>query len=279
MKISIVIPVYNEAEHLADCLNSIARQTTAPHEVIVVDNNSSDSSLAVALSFDFVSVITEPRQGVVHARNTGFNAAKGDLIGRIDADTVLPADWVANALQIMQRSGADAVSGSTHYYDFALANIADGIDKRLRGWLASKLGNERFLWGANMVVKKAAWYRVKPLLCVRNGEHEDLDLALHMQEAELKVAYEPALLAFTSSRRLDMSPKGYLKYSLAGPRTYASHGKKSRFYMYPVISFCWLVYVPGRIVYRAYDNDADFWNLSAALKPTQPKVDPTSNIS
>ena len=104
MKISIVIPVYNEAEHLADCLNSIARQTTAPHEVIVVDNNSSDSSLAVALSFDFVSVITEPRQGVVHARNTGFNAAKGDLIGRIDADTVLPADWVAKALQIMQEA-------------------------------------------------------------------------------------------------------------------------------------------------------------------------------
>lgn len=276
MKISIVIPVYNEAGHLADCLNSIAKQTRMPDEIIVVDNNSSDGSLAVAESFDFVTVIKELRQGVVHARNTGFNAAQGELIGRIDADTILPANWVENAIETITGSDADATSGSTHYYDFGLSNIADRIDLKLRGWLSSRLGDDRFLWGANMVIKKSAWNRVKSQLCIAHGEHEDLDLALHLQDAGLKVAYEPSLVAFTSSRRLDMNPKGYLNYSLAGPRTYASHGKKSRFYMYPVISICWLVYIPGRIIFRAYDKDLSKWSLTGLFAPVQSRVDPTS---
>lgn len=279
MKISIVIPVYNEADRLADCLNSIALQSHMPDEVIVVDNNSTDGSALVAESFDFVNLIKEPRQGVVHARNSGFNAAHGGLIGRIDADTVLPPDWVENALNIMAETDADAVSGSTHYYDFALSGLADSIDMRLRGWLADKLGNQRFLWGANMVLKKSAWNKVKDSLCIAHGEHEDLDLALHLQELGLKVAYEPKLMAFTSSRRLDMNPLGYLSYSLAGPRTYASHGKKSRFYMYPVIAICWMIYVPGRLMYRAYDCESNRWSLVAIFAGSPARVDPTTELS
>src|SRR4051812_9489646 len=94
MKISIVIPVYNEAQNLDACLRAIARQTTAAYEVIVVDNNSTDGSLAVAQTFPFVTVITERRQGIVHARDRGYNAARGDIIARIDADSLLPKDWL-----------------------------------------------------------------------------------------------------------------------------------------------------------------------------------------
>jgi glycosyltransferase involved in cell wall biosynthesis len=87
--ISIVIPVYNEAERIAACLESIAAQTVTPLEVIVVDNNSTDATVSIARSFPFVRVITAKCQGVIHARNRGFNAARGEIIGRIDADTRL----------------------------------------------------------------------------------------------------------------------------------------------------------------------------------------------
>ena len=275
MKISIIIPVYNEAERLADCLNSIAAQTRMPDEVIVVDNNSIDSSVAIAESFDFVTLLSETKQGVVYARNTGFSAVKGDLIGRIDADTILPVDWVQNAINIMSETDVDAVSGSTHYYDFALPSLANMIDKNLRGWLAQKLNNNLFLWGANMVIRKSAWIQIKSKLCSNHGEHEDLDLALHLQDAGLRVVYKQELLALTSCRRIDMNPMGYFKYVLAGPRTYASHNKKSRIYMYPVIGFCWLVYLPGRLIYRSYDQTKSSWSLFSVIQSRQTRADPT----
>src|SRR5688572_27451257 len=88
--VSIVIPAYNEEGQLALCLEAIARQTVKPVEVIVVDNNSTDGTVEVAGRYPFVTVLHEWRQGVVHARDCGFDAAKGDIIGRIDAETVMP---------------------------------------------------------------------------------------------------------------------------------------------------------------------------------------------
>jgi cellulose synthase/poly-beta-1,6-N-acetylglucosamine synthase-like glycosyltransferase len=60
MNVSIVIPVYNEADALAACLEAIAEQTIAPLEVIVVDNNSTDTSAAIAQGFDFVRLVSGP---------------------------------------------------------------------------------------------------------------------------------------------------------------------------------------------------------------------------
>src|SRR5579885_2506952 len=94
LRISLVIPAHNEESHLAACLDAVAAQTVRPFEVIVVDNNSSDATAEVARSYSFVRVVREPRQGLAFARDAGFDAARGELIGRIDADTLLPPNWV-----------------------------------------------------------------------------------------------------------------------------------------------------------------------------------------
>src|SRR6266496_1315708 len=94
LTVSIVIPVYNEAPILERCLRAIETQTMAPLEVVVVDNNSTDNSAAIARSFKGVRVITEKRQGMVYARTKGFDAARGDVLGRIDADTQISPNWV-----------------------------------------------------------------------------------------------------------------------------------------------------------------------------------------
>src|ERR1035437_9021599 len=93
LTLAIVIPVYNEEFYLKACLNSIAKQTVAPDEVIVVDNNSTDKSVQIAKSYKFVKLLHEKRQHQVFAQATGFNAIKSDIIGRIDADSILPPDW------------------------------------------------------------------------------------------------------------------------------------------------------------------------------------------
>ena len=94
LTLSLVIPVYNEEDYLEACLSAVANQTVMPDEVIVIDNGSTDRTVAVARQFRFVKVLHEGRRGVIFARNRGFKVASGQIIGRIDADTLLPPRWV-----------------------------------------------------------------------------------------------------------------------------------------------------------------------------------------
>jgi glycosyltransferase involved in cell wall biosynthesis len=278
MNVSIVIPVYNEAERLGACLEAIALQRVKPLEVIVVDNNSTDETVRVAQSFPFVRLLREPRQGVVHARTRGFNAARGTIIGRIDADTLLPDDWVANVLEIFADRTVTAVSGSAHYYDFALHMIADRVDAYLRQRLAQQLGDRNYLWGANMAMRRSAWLRINPLLCKAAAIHEDFDIGIHLQELGYQVDYRSELNAGVSSRRVDSDFMDYFRYTMVSPFTYKHHGLSGRRHMYLILSICWLTYLPGRLLYRGYDHETRTFSLLKALAVTNPRVDPTTNI-
>src|ERR1700722_5774418 len=99
LSVSLVIPAYNEERHLQTCLDSIASQACEPLEVLVVDNNSTDNTAAIAKGYSFVRLVKEPRQGRVFARNAGFEAAKGELIVRVDADTQMPPDWLEHIVK------------------------------------------------------------------------------------------------------------------------------------------------------------------------------------
>lgn len=279
LSVSVVIPVYNEAEHLEACLQAIARQTSLPHEVIVVDNNSTDDTEAVAARFGFVTLLREPRQGVVHARNRGFDAARGHIIARIDADTVLPPSWVGQVRRIFGDTAVSAVSGAPHYYDFPMARLADAVDMPLRARLARKLKDTNFLWGANMAVRRADWRKVRSSLCDGNNMHEDFDLAIHLQEQGLKVIYDEALTAGVSSRRIDSRFMAFVRYTLVSPRTYALHGLRSRFHMYPALFVCWACYLPARVIYRAYDPQTGTYSLGRLISVVSGRVDPTANIA
>ncbi|HSW85820.1 MAG TPA: glycosyltransferase [Candidatus Saccharimonadales bacterium] len=278
MKLSIVIPVYNEADRLDACLEAISRQSVTPLEVIVVDNGSSDNSQAIVMAYDFVTLLEEPKQGVVHARNTGFDAAHGEIIGRIDADTILPTTWVEQLITIFKSSEASAVSGAPHYYDFALSNLADRIDYNLRSRLAVRMAHQNFLWGANMAIRRSVWQQVRSQLCTSRDLHEDFDLGIHIQEMGFKVDYFPKLVADVSSRRIDTGLVDYIRYTLVSPKTYAHHQLKSWRYMYQVLFACWFFYLPARLIYRAYDPAKEKFSINRLLTPTQARINPTVNV-
>lgn len=279
MNVSIVIPVYNEGAHLAACLDAIAEQTIKAFEVIVVDNNSTDNTVEVASAFHFVRLISEKKQGVVHARNTGFDAARGEIIGRVDADTILPSDWVGKLKQIFKDEYVSAVSGSAHYYDFALSGLADRVDFRLRGHLSKKLKQENFLWGANMALRRADWLAIRHELCNASQMHEDFDLGIHLQEHGYVVVYDDSLLAGVSSRRVDTGFRSFVNYSLVSPRTYAIHDLSSRRHMYPVLFICWVAYFPAHLIYKAYNHEIRSFSIAQLFSSSSSRVDPTTNIA
>ncbi len=106
--ISFVIPVRNDAAHLRRCLAAI-RESAGPagHEIVVIDNASTDESAAVAREAG-AAVIPLTSGRVAELRNAGAAAAAGSLLAFIDADHEIDRGWVAAALALFERAGTAA---------------------------------------------------------------------------------------------------------------------------------------------------------------------------
>jgi glycosyltransferase involved in cell wall biosynthesis len=94
--VSVIIPVYNDADRLTRCLASLAEQTYPRDrfEVLVVDNGSKDDVNGVVQTFEDVRMLTELRAGSYAARNRGVREARGEIVAFTDADCVPSSTWI-----------------------------------------------------------------------------------------------------------------------------------------------------------------------------------------
>ncbi|WP_307802605.1 glycosyltransferase family 2 protein [Cellulomonas dongxiuzhuiae] len=176
--VSVVVPARDDAEHLAVCLALLARQTRAPDEVVVVDNASRDATADVARRHG-ARVLHEPRVGIPAAVATGYDAARGDVILRLDADSRPGPDWVAHALDVLRDPDVDAVSGWGRFdlpgpWGGLLALTYLGSYYAL-GELAA---GHPVLWGSSAALRAGAWQRVRGQVTRTGDVHDDLDLAM-----------------------------------------------------------------------------------------------------
>lgn len=96
MKISVVIPTWNRIETLPRALDSVYGQTVPAHEVIVIDDGSTDSTREyVEKHYPEVTLISQPNAGVSSARNTGIKASGGDWLALLDSDD----EWLPTKLE------------------------------------------------------------------------------------------------------------------------------------------------------------------------------------
>jgi glycosyltransferase involved in cell wall biosynthesis len=118
MRFSIIVPAYNEAAYLGRALDSLLHQDyTGRYEVIVVDNNSTDGTAAIASQYG-VPVVKEPQQGICAARQRGVDCAKGEIIISTDADTTQPPDWLRTIdARFTESDSVVAVAGPCRYQD------------------------------------------------------------------------------------------------------------------------------------------------------------------
>jgi hypothetical protein len=204
LTVSVVIPVKDDAVALERCLNLLARQTVAPLEVVVVDNGSRDASAEVARRHG-ARVVTEPMPGIPAAASTGYDAARGDLIARCDADSLPEADWLARIVAAMAAEPfTDALTGTGRFYDVPRWSGA----LLGRSYLGSyyllvhlALGHTP-LWGSNMALRRRTWHEVRHLVHREDAElHDDIDLSFALGPHH-RVRYDAGLSVGVSGRSL-----------------------------------------------------------------------------
>jgi len=117
-RISVVVPIYDVEPYLAECLESVAAQTLADLEVIMVDDGSTDGSARIAGEFaerdPRFRLLTQPNRGLGAARNAGADAASGELLAFVDSDDVLVPDAYERLARALDRTGSDFATGNVH---------------------------------------------------------------------------------------------------------------------------------------------------------------------
>jgi glycosyltransferase involved in cell wall biosynthesis len=117
--ISIIIPVYNVEQYLAQCLDSIISQTYTDFEVILVDDGSFDSSPEICDTYvktdSRVKVIHQKNTGVSAARNIGISVASGEWIAFIDSDDFVEPDYIEYLFYLLSKYQADISIGGSRY--------------------------------------------------------------------------------------------------------------------------------------------------------------------
>jgi glycosyltransferase involved in cell wall biosynthesis len=214
MRLSFVVPAYNEEAYLPACLDAILAQTrdlsAADIEVIVVNNASTDRTREVALAYPGVTVVDEPRKGLTFARQAGFAASTGDLIANVDSDSRLTPGWVAQVLSTFAETTSHkplvALSGPVVYYDLTprqrlFVRFFYGI-----GWLTYAMNRYvlrvgSMVQGGNFVTSRAGLEAIGGFNTAISFYGEDTDIARRLNEVgEVRFTFQ--LKMFSSARRL-----------------------------------------------------------------------------
>jgi peptidoglycan/xylan/chitin deacetylase (PgdA/CDA1 family) len=201
VNLSVVIPVYNDAVHLEACLESISRQKFAGrYEVIVVDNNSTDDSAAVAKAHG-ARLLHQPTQGTVHARALGFAQARGPIIVSTDADCIVPVDWLERYAEAFAATHIDAVIGRfSFYHPHGLGARLVQILLPVVFWFDRWQGGH--FSGANFAVRREAFQKSGGF-DVRLKYGEDFQLTRQLRRHKFKIKVDSSNVVQTSGRQLE----------------------------------------------------------------------------
>ena len=244
--VSVVIPAYNEQESIEACVLAVIAQTVPAVEIIVVDNRSTDDTAAIVRALQAshpeagIRLLSQDaEQGLVPTRNLGLDVAIGEVLCRIDADTILQPEWVANVAAAFADPAVGGATGPVHYYDLPFQEALRRTDDALRRTLGRISPDVRLLFGSNMALRATAWREIRGEVCrdVADDFHEDIDLSIHLQEHGFGIVYSSDIVAGMSARRLDDKPRDYVSYVLRFERTYQAHGIRSVALRTPMLVF------------------------------------------
>lgn len=215
MKVSIIIPAYNEESCIKETLQCVFKQNYPDFEVIVVDNNSTDKTADIAESMGVV-VLSETRKGTQWARECGRAVATGEIIANLDADCLPNPDWLQNGVKHFSNNKVVAVGGPYDYYDarksFRIFSLVfQKTIYRLFNFLMQKFNRGAVLIGGNVFLRSETLEKIGGYNTDIVFYGDDTDTAKRMSKEGI-VVFDTKLVIKTSARRL--KSQGSFKISI-----------------------------------------------------------------
>ena len=221
---SIIIPLYNKADYVAETLRSVLNQTYNYYEVIVVNDSSTDNSLEIVSSFHDkrIHIYTKKNEGVSAARNYGIMHAKHDYIAFLDADDIWDIDYLECQKKMIDKyPNAGIYSIAFYMIKYGKKVFCNILPNKERDFLIddyfkqSVVNGLSICWTSSLCLRKDI-IKHMPMFLVGIKRGEDLDLwlrvALEYDIAYLnqaKVFYRTGML---DSLSVDYSQKGEFPY-------------------------------------------------------------------
>ncbi len=212
--VSVIVPAYNAARTVEECVHSVLAQTYTSFEILVIDDGSTDDTASIVgrMEDERVQLLCQPNAGVATARNAGIAASRGSLIAPLDADDIWYPGKLAAQVARMRRGGE--AMGMVYSWWTAIdeASVVRGTSSRCRaeGHLALCLFYANFLGNASVplyrrsIVERVGGY--DPELRARGAQGcEDWDLSLRVAACS-EVGVAPG--HFTGYRRAAGSMSG-----------------------------------------------------------------------
>lgn len=192
--ISIIVPVYNRPDEVAELLESAARQTDTDFELILVEDGSTVPCRDIADMYAgkiAIQYFFRPNEGRSPARNYGMTRANGDFFIFVDSDCVLPPDYIANVKKTMRTTPADCFGGPDAAHE-SFSDLQKAISFAMTSFLTTggirggKRSLEKFVPRTfNMGFSRRVWQTVGGF---REMFSEDIDMSTRIRNAGFSIA-------------------------------------------------------------------------------------------
>lgn len=202
--ISVIVPVYNGEVTLYRCLQAIEQQDQPPHELIIADNGSDDTSIRIVQDFAKrstinVKLLEVERRGAAAARNAAAKVALGDWLAFTDADCVPDSDWLAQGMIAIQQQSCVALAGP------AWGTMEGDLSAQLLSLTTLSVGNVNH-WrreagdtgvngfaSANLWINKQVFEQLQGFDVSLTVSGEDYDLCARLYQAGYAIYYHSQL--------------------------------------------------------------------------------------
>jgi glycosyltransferase involved in cell wall biosynthesis len=201
LKFSVVMPLFNKAAFVVEALNSVLAQTYPSHEIIVVDDGSTDESVShiQSQSYPNLTLVRQSNAGVSVARNVGISAATGDFVVFLDADDRYRPNFLAALAKLADDfPGASILcTGYCRFTDNATQSIGSGIQPPPRGLLEdfyTEWCRTSFFSTISTAVRINAFNENEIFFPPGERLGEDQDVWFRLAEKYV-IAFDPAILS------------------------------------------------------------------------------------
>lgn len=206
-KVSVLIPAHNEESYIGPCLESILAINYTHLEIIVCNNNSTDRTCEIVAHYPTVKLVHETKPGPNAARQKALSVATGEIVVTLDADCVVPKDWIERGIKHFASPKVVGTAG-VFYFDGkpalrALLYVSTHYVMRFLHWLMHRVLRARAIMPAGN-----AWFRKSALLAIGGFNTDilfygdDAHTALLLGKQGI-IHYDPNLVVSTSPRRFE----------------------------------------------------------------------------